>query len=54
MTIDATYEDGVLKPAQCTAVRRGVTRVRVTIEKLILPDGSLVDVGDRPTGPVSR
>ncbi len=47
ITIDATYEDGVLKPAEALPFSEGA-KVRVTIEKLILPDGSLVDVGEPP------
>ncbi|HEY2414994.1 MAG TPA: antitoxin family protein [Pirellulaceae bacterium] len=50
ITIDATYEDGVLKPAEPLPFAEG-TRVRVTIEKLIFPDGSLVDIGEPPVGP---
>lgn len=50
ITIDATYEDGVLKPAQPLPLSEHA-QVRVTVEEQQTPHHSLLEFGDPPAGP---
>jgi predicted DNA-binding antitoxin AbrB/MazE fold protein len=50
ITIDATYEDGVLKPAEPLPLAEHA-QVRVTVEEQTAPDASLLQFGEAPAGP---
>jgi len=50
ITIEATYEDGVLKPAEPLPYSEHA-RVRVTVEEPEVADSSLLQFGEPPAGP---